>query len=75
MKYRGAYEATEERLKKAGPAAPFTLPPEAVLKRVIHALESSRPRARYYVTFPTYLFGNLRRVLPTRWLDWTLNRD
>jgi hypothetical protein len=48
---------------------PFTLPPEAVLKKVIHALESRKPRARYYVTFPTYLFGYLKRVLPTRTLD------
>ena len=42
---------------------------EAVLKKVIHALESKRPRARYYVTFPTYLFGYLKRLLPVRWLD------
>ncbi|VAX00666.1 Oxidoreductase, short-chain dehydrogenase/reductase family, partial [hydrothermal vent metagenome] len=46
-----------------------TLPPEAVLKKVIHALESRRPRPRYYVTFPTYLFGVLRRLCSTRWLD------
>jgi len=60
------------RLKKPGPAAPFTLPPEAVLKRVVHALESPRPRARYPVTVPTYLFGILRRLLPTRWMDRVL---
>jgi NAD(P)-dependent dehydrogenase (short-subunit alcohol dehydrogenase family) len=67
-KYRGALR----RLEKEGPAAPFTLPPEAVLKKVIHALESPRPQARYYVTFPTYLFGTLRRLLPSRWLDRVL---
>ena len=38
--HRAAYEAMEKRLAKPGPAAPFTLPPEAVLKKVIHALES-----------------------------------
>lgn len=64
----------EARLLKKGPAAPFTLPPEAVLKRVIHALESRRPRARYYVTVPTYLFAALRRLLPTRALDTVLRR-
>ncbi|MER2582843.1 MAG: SDR family NAD(P)-dependent oxidoreductase, partial [Candidatus Competibacter sp.] len=53
--HREQYAAMEARLLKKGPAAPFTLPPEAVLKRVIHALESRRPRARYYVTVPTYL--------------------
>ena len=67
--HRDKYLAMETRLKTEGPAVPFTLPPEAVLKKVIHALESRRPRARYYVTFPTYLFGFLKRVLSTRWLD------
>ena len=64
----------EARLKTKGPVVPFTLPPEAVLKKVIHALESRRPRARYYVTFPTYLFGFLKRVLSTRLLDRVLNK-
>ncbi|MBR9827189.1 MAG: SDR family oxidoreductase [Oceanospirillales bacterium] len=52
----------------------FTLPPEAVFKALQHALESKRPRPRYYVTVPTYLLGYLRRVLPTRWLDRLLAR-
>jgi hypothetical protein len=64
----------EERLLKTGPVAPFTLPPEAVLKKVVHALESRRPRARYYVTFPTYLFGALKRLLPQKALDRLLLR-
>ncbi|MEI2772796.1 MAG: SDR family oxidoreductase [Candidatus Competibacter sp.] len=72
--HREQYAAIEARLLKKGPAAPFTLPPEAVLKRVIHALESRRPRARYYVTVPTYLFAALRRLLPTRALDAVLRR-
>jgi len=52
----------------------FELPPEAVTKRLIHALEARRPRARYPVTTPTYLLGALRRVLPTRVLDMILQR-
>lgn len=68
------YRRTEARLTKPGPAQPFTLPPEAVLAKVIHALESPHPKARYYVTFPTYLFGYLRRVLPGAALDWVLRR-
>jgi len=67
--HREKYIAMKNRLKKEGDAMPFTLPPEAVLKRVIHALESRSPQPRYYVTFPTYLFGTLRRLLPFRWLD------
>lgn len=72
--HRDRYLAMEARLKTKGPVVPFTLPPEAVLKKVIHALESRRPRARYYVTFPTYLFGFMKRLLSTRLLDKLLNK-
>jgi NAD(P)-dependent dehydrogenase (short-subunit alcohol dehydrogenase family) len=47
----------------------FELPASAVTAKLIHALESPRPRARYYVTLPTHLAGIARRLLPTRWLD------
>jgi NAD(P)-dependent dehydrogenase (short-subunit alcohol dehydrogenase family) len=50
----------------------FELPPAAVTKRLVHAVESPRPRPRYYVTTPTYLMGTLRRLLPTRALDWLI---
>ena len=72
--HREKYAAMEARLRKQGPAVPFTLPPEALLKRVIHALESPRPKARYPVTVPTYFFAVLRRLLPTRALDAILRR-
>ncbi len=72
--HRATYEAMERRLAKPGPAAPFTLPPEAVLQKVIHALESNRPRVRYYVTFPTWLFATLKRVVPHTMLDQVLLR-
>jgi NAD(P)-dependent dehydrogenase (short-subunit alcohol dehydrogenase family) len=72
--HRDVYQKVEQRLQKEGSAAPFTLPPEAVLRKVIHALESKRPKARYYVTVPTYLFGIFRRLLGTRTLDRILLR-
>ncbi len=72
--YRKIYLAMERRLTKPGPAVPFTLPPEAVLKKVIHALESRRPHERYRVTFPAHLFATLKRLLPTRWMDAVLAR-
>ncbi len=52
----------------------FELPPDAVTRRLIHALEARRPRARYYVTTPTWLLGGARRVLPTRLLDMILRK-
>lgn len=72
--HRDTYEMMEQRLTKQGPAAPFTLPPEAVVNKLIHAIESKRPKIRYYVTFPTYLFATLKRILPHRLLDWVLNK-
>lgn len=68
--FKTTYEAVEQRLGDNKDSDDiFTLGPEAVLKKVIHALESRKPKPRYYVTFPTYLFGYLRRLLSTRMLD------
>jgi short-subunit dehydrogenase len=53
---------------------PFELPARAVTKKLIAALESRRPRPRYYVTTPTYLMGFARRILPTRALDWLITK-
>lgn len=72
--HRGQYESQMTRLRKPGPAAPFTLPPEAVLEKVVHALESRRPRARYPVTVPAIAFWWLKRLLPVRAMDWLLMR-
>ena len=72
--HREKYRRMEQRLNTEGPVVPFTLPAEAVLRKVIKALESPRPRARYYVTFPTYLFAALKRVLTDRALDRVLAR-
>jgi len=67
--HKGNYESLQKRLKMEGDAAPFTLGPDAVLKRVRHALESKNPQVRYYVTFPTYLFGTLKRFLTFSLMD------
>ena len=67
--HKQQYTSMIARLNKEGPAAPFTLGPEAVLEKVIHALESRQPKIRYYVTFPTYLFAYLKRILSYRMMD------
>jgi NAD(P)-dependent dehydrogenase (short-subunit alcohol dehydrogenase family) len=72
--HRDNYQSMTARLIREGPTTGFTLPPEAVLQRVVHALESRRPRARYAVTTPTFVFGALRRLLTTRQLDWILRK-
>lgn len=53
---------------------PFTVKPEAVARKIAHALENPRPRARYYVTFPAYVLASARCLLPTSWLDRVLSR-
>ena len=67
--HRDQYRKVLQRLETKGAVIPFTLPPESVLKKVEKALESKKPKAHYYVTFPTYLFGYLKRLLPTSLLD------
>jgi len=72
--HRERYKKMIQRFETTGNVQPFTLPPEAVLKRVVHALESKRPKIRYPVTFPTYLFAWLKRVMSDRMLDRILGR-
>jgi NAD(P)-dependent dehydrogenase (short-subunit alcohol dehydrogenase family) len=72
--HKESYKAMEGRLQKQGAAVPFTLPAKAVADKVIHAVESDYPKIRYYVTFPTYLFAYLKRLLPASWLDNLLRR-
>jgi NAD(P)-dependent dehydrogenase (short-subunit alcohol dehydrogenase family) len=61
-------------LQNKGSAGWFTLPAEAVLAKVIKALESENPSPRYFVTSLTYAFAFLKRALPDRVLDALLAR-
>ncbi|MGU9958254.1 MAG: SDR family NAD(P)-dependent oxidoreductase [Arenicellales bacterium WSBS_2016_MAG_OTU3] len=65
--HKKLYETVLSRLESTSDAA-FTLPESAVTKKVLHALESQRPKIRYYVTVPTHVLG--RRVLP----DWLMDK-
>lgn len=71
---REEYRPLLNRLYKGGGPDSFELPASAVTVKLIHALESRRPRPRYFVTFPTYLMGVARRILPTRALDWMISK-
>lgn len=53
----------------------LTLTPDAVVAKLWHALESNRPRARYYVGLPAHLFAFLRRILPDHALDWVIRHS
>ncbi|MCB5410964.1 SDR family NAD(P)-dependent oxidoreductase [Pseudogemmobacter faecipullorum] len=52
----------------------FELPPSAVTAKLVKALESPRPAARYYVTKATTLMAFARWILPRPALDWLITK-
>ena len=66
--HRDVYRQRVSHLEAGGDLA-FKLGPEAVVARLVRALESRKPKPRYYVTVPAYAAALLRRVLPTRAMD------
>ncbi|MDX7987984.1 SDR family oxidoreductase [Xenorhabdus sp. 12] len=56
-------------VENPGLASRFTLKPEDVVSKLIHALESPNPKLRYPVTLLTHAVKVLRRILPEKWLD------
>ncbi len=53
---------------------PFTVTPEKVTDKLIAALESSNPKAHYYVGIPANIFAWMRRLLPDCALDWIFSK-
>ena len=71
-RYKETYKKMMDDFFKIASKTPFYLPPEAVYKKLLCALESQQPKARYYVGVPAHLFAILKRILPTPMLDWVL---
>ncbi len=71
---RAEYESLLHRLYGDNQHDRWELPASAVTARLAHALESPRPRPRYWVTTPTWIVGTLKRLLPTRAADWIIAR-
>ena len=59
---------------EAGGKQTFKLEPEAVAAKLVHAVESARPRIRYFVTTPTYIAALVKRALPDRLADRVIRR-
>jgi len=72
--HRDIYKARIARMEEGG-SQTFKLGPEAVAAKLVHALESPRPKFRYYVTLPTYAVALLRRILPAGALDAVARRN
>lgn len=60
-------------MQDSGGISRFRLGPEAVYRKLQHALEARRPRPYYAVTLPTHFIAMARRALPARLLDRLLN--
>lgn len=71
--YQDAYARQRIRLGRGG-SNRYKLGPEAVLEKLVHAVESPAPKARYFVTRPTTYMAVARRVLPQRLLDLVLDK-
>ncbi|GAB3408942.1 SDR family oxidoreductase [Erwinia aphidicola] len=65
----------DQPVKNPGIAARFTLPPEAILPKLRHALESRHPRLRYPVTLVAHALSALRRLLPGWMMDRLLRQN
>lgn len=71
--HRETYLARLAAMEKGGRST-FKLEPEAVAFKLVHAVESARPKRRYKVTVPTYLAAAGKRVLPAPLADWLVQR-
>jgi len=68
------YKARIAAMERGGTST-FKLGPEAVAAKLIKAVESRRPKPRYFVTVPTYLAAIFKRILPARALDAVAARN
>jgi NAD(P)-dependent dehydrogenase (short-subunit alcohol dehydrogenase family) len=71
--HRETYRARLAAME-AGGKSTFKLEPEAVAWKLLHAVESQRPKRRYKVTVPTYVAAVGRRLLPAPVADWLAQR-
>ena len=63
------YQKQLERLHDDGGVNRFRLEPEAVYKKLEHALIAKTPKAHYGVTTPTHIMNLARRFLPQSLFD------
>lgn len=72
--HEAAYQRLENSYFKEQNKASLANDPKAVVKKLIHALESSHPHAHYYVGATAQSLAFLRRILPDFALDWLLSK-
>jgi len=70
--FKDAYEKELIPHQEKKTKDPFTKDSDVVISNIIKALESRKPKPRYYNTSATHLLGGLKRLLPTAMLDKVL---
>jgi NAD(P)-dependent dehydrogenase (short-subunit alcohol dehydrogenase family) len=69
--YQGVAKSVREAMTQAAARA---IPPDAVVKAVLHALTAKRPKTRYLVGRDAMLRAIMLRWLPDRLQDWLLKK-
>lgn len=67
--FKPQYQRMLSSFKRKKSDSFFTQDTNSVIKKLTHAVNARSPKAKYMVTFPTYLFATLKRLLTTRMLD------
>ena len=72
--HQASYACMMKNIEQMKETSRFTLQPDSVVQKIIHALESPRPKIRYYVTLPTYGLAILKRLLPSACFELILRK-
>ncbi len=67
--FSSQYQSMLHEYKQKKADSMFTKKPAAVIKCLVHAIESNKPKAKYPVTVPAHLMIFLKRICSTRLLD------
>lgn len=74
-RHSSAYEQMIKNFTASSSPSRFAMTSEDTAEVVLKALRAERPRIHYGVTLPTHFFRVLKRILPSRWIDWILSRS
>ena len=74
-RHASTYEKMVKNFTASNSPSRFALSSEQTAQVVLKALRAERPKVHYGVTLPTHLFRILKKILPTRWLDWLLAKS
>ena len=74
-RHAATYQRMIKNFTASSSPSRFAMTSEETAEVVLKALRAERPKLHYGVTLPTHLFRVLKRILPTRWLDWILAKS